>query len=186
MNLENLYGRGRIVKESQIAAKVLEKVATPETCHPADRENWSPVNPTLGHCDVSAELNKWLWGHDLSGKTKWNPEGKFLTYWTYADYEHFLAGLKKNKIDVHYSMLLPKYSEIDHTRKQFTAESFLYPRPKPLTSEGPLTKRWHKDSRVPQRLELLMAVFVPAFLGAINESRINPSPELTIFLKEVS
>lgn len=166
--LENLYGKVSI--ETRFVSEALKSASTRETAHPDDRRLWTPDNPTYGHCDLYTDFVRRIWGKDE--RDHWNSEAHILVWWVYPDYDAFLAGVKKNKLTVHYSFETPKYGEIDLSREQFPEGTYLYPRPKPLTHVVPVGKSWDRSSEMGIRKELFERVFIESLFN-------NPLPSKT-------
>lgn len=184
MSLENLYGGKRIRAEAKVVGQALRTAATAETAHPDDREGWSADNPTYGQCDLFTQICAIIWARTVTGKPMWNPEARRLVWWIYANHETFLAGVKKNKLDVHYSLEHPKYGEIDLARDQFPDGTYLHPRPRPLSHEIPVGRSWDKSCEIPRRKQMIGSNFIAAFLDLPLPSEL--SPELDSFLESLA
>ena len=180
MNLENLYGQN-IQDESKIIRHALVTAVSGETSHPDDRDKWSSENPAYGHCDLFTDYCRRIWGKKTEGKTNWNPEAHILVWWAYANYQTFSEGLRKNKLTVHYSFEHPTYGEIDLSRDQFPSETYLHPRPYPLTHIVPIQRGWDITSDMNNRKKILD----PGFLSNLFKSTLPAeiTPELDRFLE---
>lgn len=181
MSLENLYGRGKVVEEAKVVGNALRISASRETAHPENRAGWTAENPNYGHCDLYTEICKLIWARRVHGNPKWNPWAKIFVWWAYANYEAFLAGVKKNKLTVHYSFAHPVYDEIDLSRDQFPDGTYLHPRPKPLSDEVPVDRSWDKTSEMTRRKQRIGPDFISIFLGLPQPSKLTP--ELDSFLE---
>lgn len=179
--MQNLYGCSRLRCEAKFVGRALKSSASRQTAHPEDRWSWTPANPTHGHCDLFVEICKLIWGRNLSGDTKWEPEAKILVWWAYADLTAFESGPKKNKLTVHYSFNHPKYGEIDLSRDQFPQHTYLHPRPKPLSHILPIGHSWDASAQMKLRKTLIG----PDFIYYLQNTPLphNLTPELTLFLE---
>jgi hypothetical protein len=97
-----------------------------ETCDPVDRAGWSPENPSLGQCGVTALVVQDLLGGDL----------------LMAEVHHADGSLQ----GVHYWNRFPHGVEVDLTREQFVGGEVIQapavvPRP-PDTSVGRLAGQY--------------------------------------------
>lgn len=180
--LKNLYGNKKVEAESIAVGKALRNAATKETAHPFNQEDWSPEHPTTGHCDVFDDIDRDIWGRDP--KTRhWDPNAHILVWWAYANFEQYEKAPVKNKLTVHYSFDSRITSEIDHSRDQFDAQTYLRPRPSP-PHVARVDKKWHPDSHVQLRRERLEPTFARNLIG----SPLLPdklSPGLETFLEEL-
>jgi len=163
MSLENLYGRGRVLAEAKVVGQALCAAASRETAHPDDRDGWSPENPTYGHCDLFTQICAIIWARTVTGKPMWNSEARRLVWWVYVNHEAFLAGVKKNKLDVHYSLAHPEYGELDLARVQFLDGTYLHPRPRPLSHQIPVGRSWDKSCDIPNRKQKIGPDFIAEF-----------------------
>jgi hypothetical protein len=189
MNAENLYGSARVAQEARLVAWTLASVASVETCsqEPQYVERWTTDNPLFGHCQPVSEICKQIWGINLKNRPKWNPNAKFLVWWSYPSEKSFRDGIRKNH-QVHHDFLHPIYGELDLTRIQFPSEAYLIARPKFFgRHERPITDGWDRCSHVPQRMQILYDLFIPALLTTIEQQPLNdPTPEFELFLAEIS
>lgn len=187
MRLENLYGRGLVVAEAKQVSEILASLASAETAHPDDRDNWTKEkeenNSTYGHCDLFTQVCTIIWARNVSGKPLWNEDARRLCWWVYQNYDTFSAGVVKNKLDVHYSLMHPIHGHFDFARNQFPEFTYLHPRPKPLSHQMPVGRGWDKSCEVPQRRQKLGEVLIPALLKENFPSKITP--ELETFLEGI-
>lgn len=179
--LENLYGNGFVYDEAKSVGFALQKAAIRETAHPDNRKGWTIENPAYGHCDIFTDYCRQIWGKTQSGH--WNNEAKILVWWAYTNHDTFLAGNRKNKLTVHYSFFHPKFGEIDLSRNQFPDQTYLHPRPKPLSHIVPVSRSWNRSSEIPKRRELFEPEFVSYLLNLPLPSQLTP--ELSHFLDEL-
>lgn len=174
--LENLYGS--IPDETRVVAQALHASASRESAHPDDRKLWSPENATYGHCDLFTDVIRKIWGKDASGH--WNSEAHILVWWVYSDEEAFRQGVKKNKLTVHYSFEHPVYGEIDLSRTQFPDNTFLHPRPRPLSHIVPVGRSWDRTNEMTTRRDVFDTVFLETLSNFKFPAKITP--ELELFL----
>jgi hypothetical protein len=99
----SVTGSGRLGEERPLTLEVLEEAIRAswslETCDPTDVPNWTPANPSLGQCAVTALVAHDLFGGELLEAEVWHADGsrQGFHYW------NRLAGV-----------------DIDLTRAQFT------------------------------------------------------------------
>lgn len=182
MKLENIYGIG-VEKETQQIGSALEKAATRETAHRDDREDWSKDNPTYGQCDLFTEILKIIYARNILGKRKWDEQSKRLAEWAYMNYRTYLKN-KKNRFTVHWSLGHSKYGKIDLARNQFPDETYLIPRPRPLSSEVPITRSWDVSCEMKRRKQLIGPEFIANLLAMSFVGEL--SPELESFLEGIA
>jgi hypothetical protein len=93
--------RGMRQADRQALYAAIEGSWSAETCDPADREQWSSANPSLGQCGVTAlVVNDFLGGDLMFADVVW-PDGTAQGH--------------------HYWNRLPNGSEMDLTLRQFQA-----------------------------------------------------------------
>jgi len=178
--LENIYGKGPVQEEAKIVAQALSSASTRGSAHPDDRAGWTGAVPAYGHCDLYTDFCRRIWGR-TDGK-HWNPEAKILVWWVYANEESFKAGVRKNKLTVHYSFKHPEYGIIDLSHNQFPDKTYLYPR-YPLPHSIPVGKSWNKFSEMNIRRELIEPKFRLNLLNSTLPEKMTP--EFSRFLEEI-
>jgi len=73
----NFYGKGRLKEADRLYDRLIN-LWCKETCAPRMRDRWTPDNPTLGQCSITAFLVQDILGGDVFGIPL--PDGNFHCY----------------------------------------------------------------------------------------------------------
>jgi hypothetical protein len=126
----------------------IRQVCAQDTASPGDAPNWTPDNPTLGHCALAACLWQECFGGDLMRTV---PEG-FGSHYYSSHPEGTLFGLPFSVVE-------------DYTRDQFP-DGTVIPAGEPRDRDYVLNSEPARNARTPERYALFKRRFWAALADA--------------------